>query len=134
LFWKPCAIAGICLIAIGIGAGYFDEATNFGFEFISDHFGIFLDCASIGIVLAFIGLIGWVRHLKSGTRKQMAGAVFAAPWFGCALGYALEGLNIHGGLACSWFSQFQPRFSLWFCSSCQPTNSSRSPLILEVCI
>ena len=79
LLWKISAIAGICLIGVGIGAGYFDEATNFRFEFLSDHSAVFLIAALIGILSAFIGLIGWARRLDPGTRRRVAGMVFAAP-------------------------------------------------------
>jgi len=94
--WKPVAFVGICLIAIGVGAGYVDVATSFRFPFLSDHFDIFLLALLIGIVSAFAGLVGWARHWKRGTRARAAGIVFRSPLLAVLLGYPAAGDNIHG--------------------------------------
>ena len=97
--WKAGSIVGICLIAIGIGAGYVDIATHFNFQFLSDHFDIFLFAILAGTLSAFICLIGWARHLKRLARARLAGIVFAAPWLAGLLGYPIAGNNIHGPAA-----------------------------------
>jgi hypothetical protein len=94
--WGPIAIVGVCLVAVGISVGYIDVATHFRFEFLSDDFDIFLLALLIGVLLAFVGLIGWARHLQSGARARMAGLVFASPWIAGTLGYPIDGFNIHG--------------------------------------
>jgi hypothetical protein len=97
--WKICSILGVGLIATGITAGYVDIATNFGFDFISRHFGMFILAILVGVVLAFVGLIGWAKQQKSGARVRLAGLVFAAPWIAGMIGYPIAGDNIHGPAA-----------------------------------
>lgn len=94
--WKAGSITGIALIAIGIGAGYVDIATHFNFEFISDHFGIFLSAILLGTLSAFDCLIGWAIRMKRGTRALVAGLVFAAPWLVVIIGFPIAGNSIHG--------------------------------------
>jgi len=97
--WKVISILGGSLIAIGIAAGSVDVATRFEFDFISRDFGIFILAILVGVVLAFVGLIGWAKRLKRGARARTAGLVFAAPWIGGPLGYPIAGNDLHGPAA-----------------------------------
>jgi hypothetical protein len=94
--WKATAIVGICLIIVGIAAGYVDVATHFRLEFLSDHFNIFLIAVLVGVLASSVGLIGWARLLKRCARARMVGLVFVSPWITVLLGYPIAGNNIHG--------------------------------------
>jgi len=97
LLWKIGSISGISLIAVGIAAAYVDIATQF--DFFSSRFEAFILAILVGVVMAFVGLIGWAKHLKPGARVRLAGFVFAAPWIAGLLGYPIAGTNIHGRAA-----------------------------------
>jgi hypothetical protein len=97
--WKAVAILGMGLIAMGILAGYLDVATHFRFEFISDDFDSFILAMAIGVILSFIGLIGWAAQPGTQRRGLMAGLVFIAPWIVLLLGWPIGGNNIHGPAA-----------------------------------
>ena len=97
--WKAIAIVGICLIVVGIAAGYLDLATHSRFEFLSDHFSIFLIAPLIGVAASSAGLIGWARRLKRKARARMAALVFVSPWIAGLLCYPIAGDNIHGPFA-----------------------------------
>jgi hypothetical protein len=97
--WKAGSLIGVFLLALGITAGYFDIATRFAFPFISDHFEIFLLGIIIGLLCAFICLIGWATHLRRSARGRLAVVVFVAPWLAGAAGYPIAGTNIHGPAA-----------------------------------
>ena len=75
--WKAVSTAGIVLTTIGASAGYIDIATDFHFETISDHFDFIILSSLVGAAIAFVGLIGWARHLEQPSRVRMAGWVFA---------------------------------------------------------
>ncbi len=77
--WKFGAAMGIALTAIGLGAGYFDEATHFRFAFLSNHFHIFLSALMLGILLSFVFIIGWARRFKKRARARAARIVFISP-------------------------------------------------------
>ena len=94
---------GTGLVAVGLGAGYFDEATHFKFEFLSDHFDIFLVALLLGTLLSFVFTIIWARSLTKSARARAAGLVFIAPWIFGLLSYPVEGFNVHGPSALLWF-------------------------------
>lgn len=71
--WKVISVLGVSFIAIGIAAGYVDVATRFEFDFISRDFGIFILAILVGIVLAFVGPIGWARTLGLGGTREHRG-------------------------------------------------------------
>jgi hypothetical protein len=87
------SIVGICLIVIAITAGYVDVGTHFRYEFVSDHFDIFLIAGLIGVAASSVGLIGWAKLLKRGARVRMACLVFVLP---CIAAGLFAGNNIHG--------------------------------------
>ncbi len=97
--WRATALCGACLITLAIVAGYFDVATNFTFEWISDYFGLFLSGLLIGVAMAFVGCIGWATKLENGHRAKMALLVFGMPWTLLLLGLPIGGTNIHGPAA-----------------------------------
>jgi hypothetical protein len=101
--WKFGAVVGIALTAMGLGAGYFDEATHFRFAFLGDHFGIFLAALLLGIVSSFVFIIGWARRLRKRAQARAAGIVFISPWIAGLFTYPIEGLNVHGPSALLWF-------------------------------
>lgn len=95
--WKAVAITGTCLLAVGIGAGYLDDLTNYKFEFIGDHYDdVIGPMGFIGLLLAFVGCIGWATHLGRRNRRRMALTVFILPWAVLLLGYPISGINVHG--------------------------------------
>jgi hypothetical protein len=97
--WKAGSLIGVCLLAIGIAAGYVDIAAHFAFPFISNHFEIFLLSIIVGLLFAFICLIGWATHLHRAARARLAVMVFVTPWLVGAAGYPIAGTNIHGPAA-----------------------------------
>jgi hypothetical protein len=97
--WKTVSLLGIALIAIGILAGYIDVATHFRFEFISDDFDIVILALLIGVLLSFVGLIGWAAQPGVRRRGSTAGLVLIAPWIVLMLGSPIGGTNIHGPAA-----------------------------------
>jgi hypothetical protein len=101
--WKFGAVFGIALTAIGLGAGYFDEATHFKFSFLSDHFEIFLGALLLGVLSSFVFTVGWARRFSKGSQARAAGIVFISPWIAGLLTYPVEGFNIHGPSALLWF-------------------------------
>jgi hypothetical protein len=101
--WKLGTIVGVGLTTIGVGAGYFDEATNFRFPFVSDYFGMFLLGLLVGFVMSFVSIIGWARLLGSKGRSRTAMIVFISPWLAGFLGYPIERFNVHGPSALLWF-------------------------------
>jgi hypothetical protein len=95
--WRSIALTGACLLAVGIGAGYFDDLTHSRFEYISEHYDDdFGPAGFIGLLLALVACIGWARHLERRNVRRMAWTVFLAPWAILLLGYPIEGVNIHG--------------------------------------
>jgi len=93
---KLLTIAGACLIIVGIGGGYVDVATRFRFDFISRYFYLFLLALIAGVALSFVGLIGWAKRANARGRSRMAATVFAFPLALAALGYPIDGADIHG--------------------------------------
>ena len=101
--WKVGAITGIGLVTVGLGAGYFDESTRFKFEFLSDHFGVFLVALFLGILSSFVLTIVWARSITKRARARAAGLIFVTPWIFGLLSYPVEGFNVHGPSALLWF-------------------------------
>lgn len=75
---------------------YFDDVTRSAFEFISHYFDIFGLMVLIGVLLAFIGCIGWAKYLRKQRRALIAVVVFGLPWAALLFGYPIAGTNIHG--------------------------------------
>src|SRR5665213_752167 len=94
--WKAGVLVGVCLIVIGLGAGYVDVATHSRFSFLSMNYGIFISALLTGLVLSFVATIGWARGLTRGGRLRVAGLVFVLPWLGMLLAAQIDHLNIHG--------------------------------------
>lgn len=86
----------MCLIFIGISAGYVDVATHFRFSFLSAHFGIFIGALFAGLLLTFAAMIGWARGLTRRGRLRAAGSVFVLPWVGVMLADQIQHFNVHG--------------------------------------
>jgi hypothetical protein len=96
---KAISALGIVLIAFGISAGYIDVATHFRFEFTSDDFEVFILALLVGIVLSFVGLIGWAAQPGVRGRGLTVGLVLIAPWIAVLVGSPVGGTNIHGPAA-----------------------------------
>jgi hypothetical protein len=96
--WRVIALSGIGLTVVGIGAGYLDDSTH-SFEFISDYFETFALAGLLGVILSFVGLIGWTRRLGKEQRVLTALSVFISPWIILLLSYLTVGLNFHGAAA-----------------------------------
>jgi|SRR5579864_989889 len=94
--WKAGVIVGVCLIVIGVSAGYVDVATHFRFSFLSENFGIFIGALFAGLLLSFVAMIGWARRLTRSGRLRAAGLVFVLPWLGVLLADQIEHFNVHG--------------------------------------
>src|SRR5579875_2509258 len=83
--WKAASLVGTGLLAIGTAAGYVDIATGFAFPFISNRSEIFLLSIAVGLLVSFISLIGWAKHLPRAGRIRLAAVVFVAPWLAVAV-------------------------------------------------
>jgi hypothetical protein len=94
--WKAGVVVGVCLIVIGVSAGYVDIATHFRFSFLSTNYGIFIGALFAGLVLSFVATIGWARGLTRSGRLRAAGLVFVLPWLGILLADQIERFNVHG--------------------------------------
>jgi hypothetical protein len=94
--WKIGSTVGTILIIVGVSAGYVDMITEFRYPFISNRFGIFLLSTIVGILMAFVCVIGWARHLRPSTRAKVAAIVLPVPWLALMAGYPIAGANIHG--------------------------------------
>jgi hypothetical protein len=94
--WKAGVLVGVCLIVIGVSAGYVDVATHFRFSFLSTNYGIFIGALFAGLVLSFVATIGWARGFTKNGRLRTAGLVFVLPWLGMLLADQVEHFNVHG--------------------------------------
>ena len=94
--WKILAITGICLPVVGLGAVGLDFVTRGRFEFISDHYEIFLLAIPIGVALLLVSLIGWATVLGKTGRTRIAFFTLVVPIAVILIGYALGGTNVHG--------------------------------------
>ncbi len=84
-------------MGIGVGAGYADDLTHLGLDFISHYYEyVFGPMVLVGLFFAFIGCVGWAAHISRRSVKHMAWTVFLAPWVVLLLGYPIEGFNPHG--------------------------------------
>jgi hypothetical protein len=99
--WQLVSLAGVFLTALGTAAFYVDIAAHFRFDFIEDHYDAFGMSILIGIVIAFVGFIGWARLCDRQRRVVMAALVFIAPFAALLLGSPIGGTNIHGPSAIS---------------------------------
>jgi hypothetical protein len=95
-WWRVIALAGGFLIALGASAFYIDVAMHFRFDFIQHHYEEFGMSILIGVILTFIGCIGWARFCRRQRRAMMAGCVFIAPFAALLAGSPIDGTNIHG--------------------------------------
>ena len=114
--WKAGVLVGVCLIVIGLSAGYIDVATHVRFSFLSANFGIFLVALFAGLLLSFIATIGWARRFTRSGRLRAAGLVFVLPWLGMLLANQIEHFNVHG-----------PSVFLYSCPTRRAAPSYRSP-------
>jgi hypothetical protein len=94
--WRVVAISGIGLLAISLAAVGVDFATMGRFDFIADHYQFFLIAIATGVLLLFVGLIGWAKHLGKQGRTVMGTIVFIAPIATCVLASLIGGTNVHG--------------------------------------
>ncbi|MCU1249525.1 MAG: hypothetical protein JWQ49_2554 [Edaphobacter sp.] len=98
-YWRAISVVGASLITVGIGAFYIDDATRFHFEFISDYSEVFGLLGMIGLLLSFIGCIGWATQLRKRNLVQLVFLVLLAPWLALLIGYPIAGINYHGAAA-----------------------------------
>jgi hypothetical protein len=94
--WRLAALVGVFLITLGTAAFYIDVAAHFRFDFIEHHYGEFGICILSGVILCFIGCIGWARLCSKQYRAMMAALVFIAPIAALLVGSPIGGTNIHG--------------------------------------
>jgi hypothetical protein len=95
-FWRTVAITGIGVLAVSLGAFGIDFVTIGRFEFISDHYELFLLGIGAGVLLLFVGLIAWAKNLGKQGRTTMGTVVFIAPIATCVLAAFISGTNVHG--------------------------------------
>jgi hypothetical protein len=86
-------------MVVGIGAGFLVDCAHFDSEFIDNDFDVFASAGLVGVILCFIGLIGWCRRLARERRVLMALSVFIAPWIVLLLSYLTVGVHLHGSAA-----------------------------------
>jgi hypothetical protein len=94
LSWRNTGLFGVLLITLGTAYFFFDEATNDWYG--TDILTVFAIIGMLGVLLAFIGLIGWAKRLGKTRRRHLAAMVFFAPWIAAFFGYLVDGLNMHG--------------------------------------
>ena len=94
--WRGLTFAGAILVAVGQGGMLLDFTERGGSRFIVEHTGLFMLAIPAGILLVFIGAIGWAKHLIRGHRIAMALAVFIVPLAVCILIGLFVGANVHG--------------------------------------
>jgi len=94
--WQLTTLLGVVLIVVGDSAFYIDVAARFRFDFIEQNYGTFGLSILTGVVLAFIGCIGWSKSGGKKARALMPGAVFITPWMLLLVGSPIDGFNVHG--------------------------------------
>lgn len=57
-FWTIGIVLGAVLTVVGVSAGYIDVSTHFRFDFVSEHFDVFLGMLIIGLAVSFVAVIG----------------------------------------------------------------------------
>jgi hypothetical protein len=95
-WWQLTTLLGFVLIVVGDSAFYIDVAARFRFDFIEQNYETFGLSILSGVVLAFIGCIGWAKSGGKKARALMAGSVFITPWMLLLGGSPIDGFNVHG--------------------------------------
>jgi hypothetical protein len=94
--WRALTLSGAALAAIGLGAFLLDFASIGDFLWLEEHLDQFFFAIPIGILVVFVGAIGWARHLERSRRVTLAGIVFIVPVSVCALVGLFASTNVHG--------------------------------------
>jgi hypothetical protein len=95
-WWRLAALAGALFLVLPPVLEWVDSATHFRFESIDDHFDEIGLLIPLGIVLCFVGCIGWAKRLERTGRASLAFGVFVACCAEVLLGYLIDGMNVHG--------------------------------------
>ena len=95
-WWRLAAILGALFLVLPPVFEWVDVASHFRFEFIDDYFDAIGLLIPVGIVLCFVGCIGWAKHMDRTGRVSLAFGVFAACCAEVLLGYLVDGMNVHG--------------------------------------
>ena len=94
--WKALAIAGMSALVIGLVAFSLDAATMGNFDFISDHYEVFLLAILVGAGLLLVSLIGWAAALGKAGRRRIAFFTLTVPLGVILIAGVIGGTNVHG--------------------------------------
>lgn len=73
-----------------------DYAARGGLDFVDEHFGVFVIAALAGMILCFVGLIGWGSSSTPSVCAGIGAAALIAPVAVSGLGALVGGTNVHG--------------------------------------
>jgi hypothetical protein len=92
--WLPKLITtfGVACVVVGVSWGLVDVWTDFRFQFLSDHYELFLATLAVGIVLSMGGAIAWTRHFDRAKKFRVAGGIFVIG----AVAFMVVPNNVHG--------------------------------------
>ena len=106
--FRVCAIVGTALLTVCIVVTYLDAKV----DFIHDRYTAVVLVAILGVLLSFIGSIGWAAQVKRKTRILMAAVVFLYPVAAICVGIPIVGRSEPGILVHIVGALFLPAFVL----------------------
>jgi hypothetical protein len=106
--FKISAFLGTALVTTSIAFTYTDARVNF----IGDRYSAVVLVAVLGVVLVFIGFVGWAAQVNRKTRIQMAVLVFLYPVVAICIGIPIVGGSAPGVLIHIVGALFLPAFAL----------------------
>jgi drug/metabolite transporter (DMT)-like permease len=83
---------GVVCVVVGVSWDFIDVWTHFRFDFLSDHFELFLAALGVGIVLSMGGAIAWARRFDRPKKFRVAGGIFLIG----AVALMVAPKNVHG--------------------------------------
>jgi hypothetical protein len=108
MLFKISAIIGTALLTIGLAATYIDARV----DFIGDRYSAVVLEAILGVLLSFIGFVGWAAQVNRKTRILMAVLVFLYPLLAICIGIPIVGETAPGVLIHIVGALFLPAFVL----------------------
>jgi hypothetical protein len=93
---RAITFLGIALLVASDAAVLVDSQTKGRFEFIDAHFGLVLIAIAVSVVLSYIGLIGWAKHLRKQGRCMLGATVLFLPVAICLWASLTADTNVHG--------------------------------------
>jgi hypothetical protein len=106
--FRISAIVGTALLTISIAVTYIDARV----DFIGDRYSAVVLVAILGVLLSFIGFVGWAAQVNGKTRILMAVLVFFYPLVAICIGIPIVGGSAPGVLIHIVGALFLPAFVL----------------------